>query len=168
MDGISMGNFVESDHPRDQGGKFTDKGARAVAGGQVAQANGYFYKGGQFLPSTDAEPGKWKVGKKWLTTGKALIGPREYGVQPTPFSRSIFEMIRGITVWDKPNELKFRDGMKDYQGNLMTENDTFRPGIKGVLGKEEISYKAMIDAYNGGQRWFDVNPDATTVTTKKV
>lgn len=119
------------------------------------------------MPSTDAEPGKWKVGKKWVMTGKELIAPGEYGVQPTPFSRSIFSMVRNNVVWnDDRTKFTFRDGMKDFQGKPITENDTFRPGIKGVLGKEEVSYKAMIDAYNGGQRWFDVNPDASIVTNK--
>lgn len=161
-----MSGFSESDHPRDSDGKFTDKGGRAAAGGEIAKANGYFYKGGQFLPSTDAEPGKWKIGKKWVTTGKELIGPREFGVQPTPFSRSIFGMIRNLTLWDEDKKLRFREGIKDYQGKPITENDTFRPGVKGVLGKEEISYKAMIEAYNNGQRWFDVDPEASTITKK--
>jgi hypothetical protein len=167
MDGLKMSGFSESDHPRDSDGKFTDKGGRAAAGGQIAASNGYFYKGGQFLPSTDAKPGKWKVGKKWVTTGKELIAPGEFGVQPTPFSRSIFEMVRQITLWDDDRtKLRFREGTRDYQGNPVTENSTFRPGVKGVLGKEEVSYKAMIDAYNSGQRWFDVDPEASTLTKK--
>jgi len=33
-----------------------------------------------------------------------------------------------------------------------------------VLGKEALTLGAIIDAWNSGQRWFDVQPDAETIT----
>ena len=136
--------------------------SQAKIGGEVANTNGYFYKGGQFLPSTDAEPGKWKAGKKWVYTGKALVGPGEFAIQPTPFSRSIFEMLNSF-LEKNGDKFQFRT---DLNPDYFTPNMTTRPGVKGVLGKEEISYQEMLDAYNNGQRWFDVAPDAAVLTSK--
>lgn len=137
--------------------KPADGDRRAVSGGQEG-VNGYFYKGGQFLPTTQAEPGKWRVGKKWIRSGNELVAPGEYALQPTPFSRSIFEMVRGWTtqVGDK---LVLRENVRDVDGSPITSGTTMTPGVRGVLGKEKITFGELIDAWNNGQRWFDVNPD---------
>ena len=47
--------------------KMEKKSGRAKKGGETAKSNQYHYKGGQFLPTTSAEPGKWKVGGKFTT-----------------------------------------------------------------------------------------------------
>ena len=138
----------------------------AKVGGEVAKSNGYFYKGGQFLPSTSAEPGKWKVEGKWVKTGRRQVGPNEYAVQPTPFSRSIYELISSYLEKGNEGGLNFREGIKDALGNAVTTGSMVRPGVAGVLGKEELTVKELLDAYNTGQRWFDVKPVAETVTTK--
>src|SRR5215471_17267139 len=54
-------DFVESDHPRNKSGEFTKGAGRARRGGEVAVSNKAFYKGGQFLPSTEAPPGTYKI-----------------------------------------------------------------------------------------------------------
>jgi hypothetical protein len=157
-DGVSQGYHVKQQEPKAK----ADGKSRAAAGGQKG-VNGYHYKGGQFLPSTMAEPGKWKVGKKWVTSGRELVEPGVYGYQPTPFSRSIFSMVNGYSI-AKDGKLTLRDGIRDYSGEPITIETKIRPGVKGVLGKEELSYGELIDAYNNGQRWFDVQPDAETMT----
>jgi len=143
-----------------------ENAGRAKAGGEVAASNGYFYKGGQFLPTTEAEPGKWKIGKKTVTTGKELIAPGELAVQPTPFSRSIYQAALRDVTEPTPQGLVFRPGIKDYRGNEITPETGIRIGVKGVLGKEELSIKELIDAYNSGQRWYDVDPDAPVKRSK--
>lgn len=161
------GSFSESDHPRDANGKFTDKGGRAQAGGEVAKSNGYFYKGGQFLPTTDAEPGKWKIGKKWINSGQELVEPGKKAIQPTPFSRSIFSMLNAYVEQGKDGKLSLKEGLKFGDGSKVSLDSEYTPGVKGVMNKEPITVKELIDGYNNGQRWFDVNPDAATLTTKK-
>jgi hypothetical protein len=147
---------------------------RAKAGGQVADANGFFYKGGQFLPTTTAEPGKWRVGKKWITSGSELIEPGTRANQPTPFSRGILGMVMHYTDLDKsgqmtikqgPKIMQVKDGFQEYVP--VSVESEFTPGVKGVLNKEPITLGELVNAYNKGQRWFDVQPDAVTLTTKK-
>lgn len=141
---------------------------QAKIGGEIAESNGYFYKGGQFLPSTEAEPGKWKIGKKIVTTGKEFVAPGEMATQPTPFSRSIYQAAlgRGDFVTQTPEGLKVREGVKTSLGEPVTPEMKIRLGVKGVLGKEELTLQEFVDAYNNGQRWFDVQPDAPTIKTK--
>jgi hypothetical protein len=139
---------------------------QAKIGGEIAESNGFFYKGGQFLPSTNAEPGRWKIGKKTVTAGKELIAPGQFEVQPTPFSRSIYAAALQDITLRTPEGLVFRPGIKDALGNEITPDTGIRIGVKGVLGKEELSVKELINAYNKGQRWFDVQPDAPIVRTK--
>ena len=138
---------------------------RAAAGGQVG-VNGYFYKGGQFLPTTMAEPGKWKLDGKWVTSGREEVAPREWGHAPTPFSRSIYAMINAWTDL-KDGNLSVRDGIRDYQGNPVTPDTEIRPGVRGVQGQQALTLQELIDAWNAGQRWFDVQPNAKTITTQE-
>lgn len=145
------------------------KAGRAVVGGQVADANGYFYKGGQFLPSTAAEPGKWKVDGKWIKSGRAEVDTRVYEHQPTPFSRSLYELLGpGAFTKRDPNTgmLGLLEGARDATGAPVSAEMSVRPGVKGVLGKEAYTLQELIDMFNKGMRWLDVNPDAVTKTTK--
>jgi hypothetical protein len=139
--------------------------ARAMAGGQHAPANGYFYKGGQFLPTTTAEPGRWRIGKKWVNSGSELVEPGVMAAQPTPFSRSLFSLIRDYTLLSGSGQMELRVGVRFGNGQPVSLEACMRPGVRGVLGQEELSMQEMIDAYNGGQRWFDVKPDMPVVTT---
>lgn len=145
------------------------KAGRAVVGGQVADANGFFYKGGQFLPSTAAEPGKWKVDGKWVKSGKREIEPGQWEHQPTPFSTPIMQLVSPgyFSVRDKvTGKLAVNTGLRNYDGSPVTPDMKVQPGVKGVLGKESYTLQELIDMYNNGMRWLDVNPDAVTKTTK--
>lgn len=142
---------------------------QATKGGEVG-VNGYFYKGGQFLPSTQAEPGRWKIGKKWVKARRCLIAPGELSVQPTPFSRSLFE-IAGIGYFTILIDGKLvlnpgadGNGVKTYDGVPVTLDLQMRPGVAGVLGKEAISLGDVVTAWNNGMRWFDVNPEGDVTT----
>jgi len=148
-----------------------ESGGRSIAGGQIG-VNGYFYKGGQFLPNTMAEPGKWKLGKKWVFSGRELVGPGEWGFQPTPFSRSIFTLL-AVGAYTRLNDdgtislNKRSDGepIFDNQGKPITLETRFRPGVKGVLSIEDFTLGELIDMYEKGACWIDVKPDAETITT---
>lgn len=142
-----------------------DTSNRADSGGQVGM-NGYFYKGGQFLPNTMAEPGKWKLGGKWVTGGREETAPYQFGYTPTPFSRSIYSMVRGWLIM-QDGKLALRDGIRENDGSTpVTLNTEVRPGVRGVVGKESLTVAELIDAWNSGQRWFDVKPDTETITTQ--
>jgi hypothetical protein len=148
---------------------------RAKAGGQVADVNGYFYKGGQFLPTTTAEPGKWKVNGKWVKSGRELIEPGVIANAPTPFSRSILSPLREYVdyVDNDFKKLKLKegrkvletvDGMQTYVP--VTNETTWTPRLADYEHHTPVTIGELIDAYNKGQRWFDVKPDAVTITTK--
>ena len=148
---------------------------RAKVGGQIADSNGFFYKGGQFLPTTQAEPGKWKINGKWIKSGDVLIEPGKVATQPTPFSKSIYSGIKEFIEPDKSGKYKIKEGLKalgnaDEEGMRyyedVTGNTTWTPTVNNVAHKEPIDLKTLVDAFNNGQRWFDVNPDAITKTTK--
>lgn len=126
----------------------------APKGGQIG-INTYFYKGGQFLPSTKAEPGKWKLGKKWVTTKKELIAPNKFEVQPTPLSRSIYALL-GVGAHTKLNGKKIEINT-DMRG--VSPDMKIRPGVKGILGKHEFTLQDLIDQYNKGARWIEVEPE---------
>lgn len=148
---------------------------RAAAGGQIAESNGYFYKGGQFLPTTTAEPGKWKIGKKWVKSSKELIEPGVVANSPTPFSRSIFGPLREYVdfVDNDFKKLKLKegrkvlesiDGMQTYVP--VTAETTWTPRLHDYEHHTPVTIGELIEAYNKGQRWFDVQPNAVTITTK--
>lgn len=140
---------------------------QAKQGGETG-VNGYFYKGGQFLPSTQAEPGKWKIGKKWVKSSREMIAPGVWESQPTPFSRSLF-LLSGVGHFSIMRDgllvinegVRLNDGVTPVTGSLEV-----RPGVRGVLGKESLTLAEIINAWNEGARWFDVQPDGETITTK--
>jgi hypothetical protein len=150
---------------------------RAKAGGQVADSNGFFYKGGQFLPNTNAEPGKWKINGKWVKSGTELIEPGVRANAPTPFSRSILNPLREYVDYVDGDfkKLKLKEGMKvlgktgddglqHYEP--VTLDTTWTPRLADYEHHTPVTIGELIDAYNKGQRWFDVKPNAVTITTK--
>lgn len=147
-------------------GQIPKSRSQAKKGGEIAESNQYRYKGGQFLPSTAAEPGKWKVGGKWVTSGKELSEPGKFEHQPTPFSRSIYGVIRDYVTHDeKEKKIKLREGIKNNNEEITNETKT-RLGVKGKLSKNEHSYGQLIDEYNKGNRWVHLEFDEPTLTTK--
>lgn len=138
---------------------------QAPVGGTTG-INGYFYKGGQFLPSTQAEPGKWKIGKKWVRSSMEKTGPNEWSHQPTPFSRSLFVLAGvGYLTRLRDGKLEVNADARDYAGRPVTGDMEIRPGVKGVHNTESLKLQEIVDAWNAGQRWFDVQPNVETVVT---
>jgi hypothetical protein len=137
---------------------------QAKAGGEIG-VNGYFYKGGQFLPSTAAEPGRWKIGKRVVRTGKRMTAPGVWEVQPTPFSVPLFQIagVGHFTIVQNDvlemNPGAGGDGVRTNTGEQVTLQMEIRPGVCGVLGTETITLGEIIDAWNNGMRWFDVQPN---------
>jgi hypothetical protein len=167
MPTVTSENKAEHDREfMEKRGQIPKSRSQAKKGGELAESNQYHYKGGQFLPSTTAEPGKWKVGGKWVTSGKELTEPGKMEHQPTPFSRSIFSQIHGISEQDKDKKLKLREGIYTHSGEPLTHETKTRLGVKGKLGKKEHSYGQLVDEYNKGNRWIHVEFDEPTLTTK--
>jgi hypothetical protein len=135
-------------------------------GGMIG-INDYFYKGGQFLPSTKAEPGKWKIGKKWVTTKKEQVEPNKFEVQPTPLSRSLFSLlgVGQLTVMDG-KKIKINDGVRASNGEEVTPKMKMRPGVKGILGKHEFTLQDLVDQYNKGARWIEIEPQKEITVIK--
>ena len=144
--------------------KLDQKKGRAKKGGEVAESNQYHYKGGQFLPTTSAEPGKWKIGNKWVTSGKELSEPGKFEHSPTPFSKSIFSAIRDYVIHnDEDKKLSLREGIKD-RGEPITHETKTRLGVKGKLSNKEHTFGQLIDEYNKGNRWVHLDFDEPTLT----
>jgi hypothetical protein len=133
---------------------------RSSAGGETG-INGYFYKGGQFLPSTDAPPGKWRMkikGKnKLVAKSNELIAPGVFATQPTPYARGILTLIKHLISYAD-------DGSMIVDPNLNPRalehfGRGIRPGVKGVLSTETYDVEELVDLYNRGLRWIDVKPE---------
>ena len=99
-------------------------------------------------------------------TGKELTEPGKLEHQPTPFSRSIFSSIHGVSEKDKDKNLKLRDEIYSHTGEPITNESKIRLGVKGQLGKHEHSYGQLLDEYNKGNRWVHVEFNEPTMTTK--
>ena len=138
-------------------------GARAKKGGETAKANAYFYKGGQFLPSTSLPPGAYKIGKRTLYTGREQIEPGKFEQQPTPLHRGIYSVIGGYTLVSPEGKLSLREGIWLHGGEALTSETSSTPGVKGILSTESTTYGEMIERYNKGERWVVVKPSAEVV-----
>jgi hypothetical protein len=106
--GISKDAY-DPNQPRDlKTGEWKEEGGgkggnRAKKGGEIAESNKAFYKGGQFLPSTEAPPGTYKIKGKILGKGREMTEPGYftggYGTKstwetaPTPLHRAIWSLI---------------------------------------------------------------------------
>lgn len=129
------------------------RGARAAVGGQVAEANGFFYKGGQFLPSTAEAPGFWTVNGKKVKAKAVEVAPGLRELPPTPTAESLYKMA-APGAWTKRNwdtgKLEIVQGVKDANGRAIT--------AETVLSNKGHTLQEIVDAYNSGHRWFDVPP----------
>jgi hypothetical protein len=146
--------------------KMEKKSGRAKKGGELAESNQYHYKGGQFLPTTSAEPGKWKVGNKWVKSGKELTEPGKIEHSPTPFSRAIFPLLRHEVHHEGGKFTKVRENIRHHDGEPVTEESKIRLRIGENLNKHEHSYKELMDEYNKGNRWVHLEFDEPTLTSK--
>lgn len=132
---------------------------RARLGGETG-LNGYAYKGGQFLPSTEAPPGTWRVkikGKTKLVHNKqALIAPGQMALAPTPYSQSIFNSIREFVNVDADGRMALNPAREQaIEYYYPTKDD-----------REELAMK--IEMFNQGLRWHEVIPPGVEVIAKSV
>jgi hypothetical protein len=145
--------------------KLIETSTRAQTGGEIG-VNGYEYKGGQFLPSTDAPPGTWRVkikGKSRLIGSKAeLVAPGQMESSPTPFSRSIYGIIRQIVNVNTDGTLSPIDNEAaiNYYGRDIV------PGVNGIQGTGTYDVEELVDLFNRGARWIDVTPPDVEIVAK--
>jgi hypothetical protein len=125
-------------------------GGHAKIGGETG-INGYQYKGGQFLPSTDAPPGTFRVGRKVVKAKRYEIEPGRREVQQTPTSRSVYhEAAPGFYTRLNADRSGLElnpgaggGGVRDYQGNPVT--------LQTKIGNRTLG--ELIQLYNSGVRW---------------
>jgi hypothetical protein len=132
---------------------YSGSSGRARAGGETAKSNNYFYKGGQFLPSTATPPGTFRVGRKLVKAKKAEIAPGEYATQPSPGAKATYQSA-GVGYYTKLNpdgtismsEGVGGRGVRDYNGNAVTLDSK----VQG-----DLTLGDLIKLYNSGTRWIE-------------
>jgi hypothetical protein len=115
------------------------KATRAKVGGEVGM-NGFFYAGGQFLPTTSLPP-MTKSDKKAAAyiSRKQEIAPYTWECPPSADVRSLYSALAGTVArrnWET-DELEY------------AANET----ILAHFNTTEAQARARIDAYNSGVRW---------------
>ena len=136
---------------------------RATKGGETG-VNSYFYKGGQFLPTTEAPPGTWRVKIKGkaqnMPNGAELVAPGVFEPRPTPFSRSIMRVMGGgsLVDIDDAGVAKINPNVNwEYMGVTPDEKQPVRFKQIGESA-EHFSVADLVDMYNKGVRWIDTDP----------
>jgi len=170
--GKSM-SLPTDDLPMDEASRMgSDKAFRAVKGGEVG-VNGYTYKGGQFLPNTEAPPGTWRIKSAGKSTnipnGQELIAPGVMQPRPTPFSRSIYQVMSGGTYTDID-----KSGVASVNPRINWDYVGSTPDVKNEIrfknlakSKEVFSQNDLIEMYNKGVRWIDLDPvDGVEIVAK--
>lgn len=114
---------------------------RARKGGETG-VNGYQYKGGEFLPSTQLPPTP-KTAQRKTGTGKQEIANYTWELPPTPDHKSIFVRIAGkVTEWKVWNkELQFCEASG-------VENRLAYVGLTRAQAED------LIARWNRGERWY--------------
>lgn len=134
-----------------------NEAGRAKVGGESG-INGFTYKGGQFLPSTNAPPGTWRVkqnGKnKLVSTKKWLIAPGKSEESPSPYARGIFQIMAQIVDVDKSGVVSVKDNpiAVEYYGRGMCD------------GRYDV--EELVEMYNKGMRWVEVIPSDVEIIAK--
>lgn len=134
--------------------------ARAQAGGETGM-NGYIYKGGQFLPNTEAPPGTWRVKRKGkainIPNGRELVSPGDLQPRPTPFSKSVYQGLQEFTDIGPDGKLRLKDGINwEYWGDPGDKSPMMFKQL--AVSKDGYSILDRIDLYNKGVRWIDLEP----------
>lgn len=147
--------------------KPADGVSRAASGGQVG-VNGYEYKGGQFLPSTQLPPGSYRDKDGTVRKGNKgeQIEPGKREGAPSPTSRSIYGVIGGYLRVDRETgAASIVPNVRDNMGFPVTPETLIRPGVKGLTTDQQYTLQELVDLYNKGARWIDLDlakPSATT------
>ena len=141
------------------GGGRSMSDSRAKVGGEMG-VNGFNYKGGQFLPSTDAPPGTWRVkkGKKSTTISgtRELVEPGKIENAPTPFSRSLMQLMgSGGEVYGGKAHLLDNPGYWNYMGGDTPGKLRYKDLAESA---SEYTVQDLVDMYNKGMRWIELDP----------
>jgi hypothetical protein len=124
---------------KQKGTEIMSKG-QAKVGGEVG-VNGHFYKGGQFLPTTQAEPGKFKSKKG---TGKVEIEPYVWAL-PEEGMKSLFRSMSPGVFTGKENGVWVMIGSDQTWAYYFGDAET--------VAAKKAELQARIDAFNAGVRW---------------
>lgn len=108
---------------------------RAPKGGTIG-ANGDFYEGGKFLPTTEKPK---RHGSHPKGTGKQEIEPYVWQVAPEPGLRSIFRAIAGVF------------GRLDREGKTFVFDCSDQTMAYYRLNEQHC--RSLIERYNRGERW---------------
>lgn len=113
---------------------------RAKKGGEFNKINNEFYKGGQFMATTDHQKGIYKDIKKENKVRKIEIEPYKWEIAEENFN-SIYETLKySSEIYDKRNN-----------------SFSFNQNIKPEFAKPYETRMIFINAYNSGKRYFRYN-----------
>ena len=119
---------------------------RAAIGGEKG-INGYPYKGGQFLPSTNQAPGLFTIGGKKVKARELEVEPGRREAQPSAGAIPIYPQVTAYAKRGADGKFELLPNVKDATGKPVTADSP--------SGVGELTWGEMIDAYHGGQRWFE-------------
>jgi len=169
---------------------------RAKKGGEYAEINKSHYKGGQFLPSTEAPPGTFKQPKGPPATGRQLIEPGVIADPPSPRHSSIYNPIREYVQpkgagreylnvpyaqrheakargarWDPDKRSWYMDhpgepGKIELKPNLNAFFNTGEP-VTAESKMGRHTIGELIDRFNKGERWVS-DEDASESRARRV
>ena len=125
---------------------------RAPKGGTYGR-NGFWYAGGQWLPSTELPPGafnKKKVAAKKYLEKKQELNLYEWEKPPTIRHQALKPMLAGgvYTTWADPRDKYFKKKLKLAIPDGLRESHNIPKG-----GKKEKRLLEMMNAWNNGERW---------------
>ncbi|CVK21550.1 hypothetical protein [Sporomusa sphaeroides] len=121
---------------------------RAKVGGQTG-VNGYHYKGGQYLPSTDIPPGLLTKNVKPLK--KEQVEPYKWELQPSVTMRSIYTVAYSGMI--------IKNGIATIHP-LYNHDEDWSFGYNGIPNTKKITIGELIDLYNSGERWINAESPA--------
>ena len=119
--------------------------ARAIAGGQTG-CNGEFYRGGEFLPSTDAAKGTWRreqARQQKILARKVQTSPGVWEVRPSLDVVAIYSMWGNAVI----PEFRTKSGKPEAHPIYCGEYNRIDP--KKV--------QQQIDRYLAGEKWMPMN-----------
>lgn len=157
---------------------------QAVKGGEQG-LNGEFYKGGQFLPSSEKTVKGMQNGRK--STGKREIAPYVWDYAPAEDMLSIYDRVKPYCRENR-SECEFVKGQGFIGLNLEVvdqeqDMDVITDGCPGVRhvgnGQYEAVYRQMknrdwygflcglAQRFNDGERWYPLSEDPYYFKNKK-
>jgi len=127
----------------------------ARKGGEVG-INRDFYKGGQYLPSSENTVKGMQNGPKKGT--KKQIAPYTWGVQPEDNLLSIYDRIEHSVI-DNRKECQYVKG-QGFTGIQVEVLESLCCDYEGVFHPEWYAFRVeLARRFNSGERWFPMSED---------